>query len=280
MIFSLSLGLGIIVIVIAFIAEYVDSTIGMGYGTSLSPILLLMGFEPLQVVPAILLSELLTGFISSYVHHEMGNVNFCIKTTSPRKILEDIKKFGFIKAFNKGISTDLKIASLLSIYSVIGSIIAVIIVANVSSLFLKIYIGILVLGIGIYILITLKKNYEFSWMKLTGLAVLASFNKGISGGGYGPLVTGGQLLVGVNGKNAIAITSLAEGVTCIVGLVVYFISGSNIDWSLAPYLLIGGVFSIPLSGLTVKKISSINLRKTIGLATIVLGTYTLIKIFS
>jgi hypothetical protein len=29
----------------------------------------------------------------------------------------------------------------------------------------------------------------------------------MSGGGYGPVVTGGQLLSGVNGKNAIAITS-------------------------------------------------------------------------
>ena len=38
---------------LAFVCEFVDSTLGMGYGTSLTPILLLMGFEPLQVVPAV-----------------------------------------------------------------------------------------------------------------------------------------------------------------------------------------------------------------------------------
>ena len=38
---------------VAFISEYLDSGLGMGYGTALAPILILMGFNPLQVVPAV-----------------------------------------------------------------------------------------------------------------------------------------------------------------------------------------------------------------------------------
>lgn len=41
-------------------------------------------------------------------------------------------------------------------------------------------------------------------------------------GGYGVVVTGGQILSGVNGNNAVGITSLAEELTCIVGVIVFF----------------------------------------------------------
>ena len=49
------------VIPLAFFCEFVDSSLGMGFGTILSPVLLLMGFEALDVVPAVLFSECITG---------------------------------------------------------------------------------------------------------------------------------------------------------------------------------------------------------------------------
>lgn len=73
-------------------------------------------------------------------------------------------------------------------------------------------------------------------------AFLAEYVDSSLGMGYGPVVTGGQLLAGIEGKNAIGLTSLAEGLTCIVGVLVYLIITSSVDWSLAPYLLIGAVF--------------------------------------
>ncbi|GAI88319.1 unnamed protein product, partial [marine sediment metagenome] len=52
--------LGITLSIIALLCEYVDSTLGMGYGTALTPVLLLFGFTPMQIIPAVLLSELLS----------------------------------------------------------------------------------------------------------------------------------------------------------------------------------------------------------------------------
>ena len=46
--------------------EYVDSTLGMGYGTTLTPVLLLIGYEPAQIVPSVLLSEFLTGVLAGF----------------------------------------------------------------------------------------------------------------------------------------------------------------------------------------------------------------------
>ena len=68
MIFGLAFGIGITIVIIAFFAEYIDSTLGMGYGTTLTPLLILFGFEPLQVVPAVLLSELVTGLLAGFTH--------------------------------------------------------------------------------------------------------------------------------------------------------------------------------------------------------------------
>jgi hypothetical protein len=64
----------------AFLAELVDSTLGMGYGTTLTPLMMLIfGLEPLQIVPAVLLSELITGLAAGFSHHSFGNV-----TLAPR----------------------------------------------------------------------------------------------------------------------------------------------------------------------------------------------------
>ena len=66
------LTVGIWIALLAFVAEYVDSTLGMGYGTTLTPVLLAFGYEPMQVVPAVLLSELFTGLLAGLAHHSAG----------------------------------------------------------------------------------------------------------------------------------------------------------------------------------------------------------------
>lgn len=80
---SLSLWIIITIFLVALICEYMDSTLGMGYGTTLTPVLLLMGFSPLQVVPTVLLSELISGLLAAFFHHREGNVNLKPKTANP-----------------------------------------------------------------------------------------------------------------------------------------------------------------------------------------------------
>lgn len=274
----LTFQLMIILLLIALIAEYVDATLGMGYGTTITPVLLLMGFEPLQVVPAILLSEFITGVLAGFTHHRVGNVNFKPKTLNPKRIFHSIQKAGIKETFYQGIPLHLRITLLFAYTSILGTVFAVFLAVRIPKFYLQLYIGLLVVAIGIVILATLNKHYHFSWRKITFLSLIASFNKGMSGGGYGPIVTGGQLLAGVDGKSAVGITSLAEGLTCFVGVVAYLTTHNKIDWSLAPYLAIGAVLSVPVSALTVKKIKTDNLRVMIGVLTLLLGVVTLYKI--
>ena len=272
---SFILQIGLPIVVMAFVAEYFDSTLGMGYGTSLTPILLLIGYQPMQIVPCILLSELFTGIFAGFIHHKMGNVNLLPSAhTQTEK-----KQKNFIEAFKSRLPKHLKISLLIASCSIVGTVAAVVIAVSLPKFYVKLYIGILIFCMGVLILVTSKKSFKFSWGKIVGLSVIASFNKGMSGGGYGPVVTSGQLLSGVNGKNAIGITSFAEGLTCLVGLIVYLSLNSAIDWTLAPFLVLGGMLSVPLSGITVRKMKTEKLRLIIGIVTIGLGLLTLGKIF-
>jgi uncharacterized membrane protein YfcA len=240
---------------LALACEYVDSTLGMGYGTTLTPILLLIGYEPAQIVPSVLLSEFLTGILAGVLHHEVGNVNF---------------KLG---------SRPLKVALVLAACSIVGTLLAVSIAVNVPKWMTKTYIGLLVLAMGVSILLTIGRTFGFSWKKVVGLGLLAAFNKGISGGGYGPLVCGGQVLAGMDEKEAIGITSLAEGLVCIVGVLAYYVTGNGgVDWGLAPSLVLGAVASVPFAALTVSKIPLRHMRWVIGIAVTVLGLFTLGKL--
>lgn len=277
MLFKLSLRMGVIVSIIAFVAEYIDSTMGMGYGTSLAPILLILDFEPLQVVPTLLLSELITGLLAGFTHHSVGNVDFRPKTMNPRKIYCAIRDLGIMQSFRLGVPLHLKVVLVIAACSIVGTVTAVCIALHIPTLILKLYIGVLIMTIGLLILITLNKQYPFSWKKVTFLGVVASFNKGMSGGGYGPVVTGGQILSGLNGRNAVGITSMAEGLTCAVGVLAYMLTKGAADWLLAPYLVLGAVASIPLSALTVRKMETRKMRLVIGMITTSLGIFSILK---
>jgi len=246
-----------VVVLLALLAmgcEHVDFTLGMGCGTALTPLLLLMGYDPLDVVPAVLLSELATGTAAATLHHRAGNVNF--------------------GAGNR----DLLIALVLGACSVLGAVIAVFVATSIPKFYLKLYIGVLVLAMGLIILLLRGREGRFSWKRVVGLGVLAAFNKGMSGGGYGPVVTCGQIMSGITGKRAVGITSLAEGVTCLVGVLTFIATRGWPNWQLSAPLMCGALCSTPLAAWTVKKISTKKFTTLIGLTTVVLGALTLGRI--
>lgn len=238
---------------LAFALELIDAAFGMGYGTILTPALLVLGFDVLQVVPAVIASQLVGDFLAVFFHHQFKNVNMSVG------------------------SKDFKVGSALAVFSLLGSVVAVLFALKISKFALNLYIGTLVAVVGIMVLVTREKARDFSWLRLLFLGSIASFNKGLSGGGYGPIVTGGQILTGVDARAAIGITSLAEGVTCVAALLTYLLSGKPIDWLLGIALAIGVAFSTPLAALIVKKLESKYLKLIIGGMTIVLGTLTVFK---
>jgi len=267
---------------IAFLCEYMDSTLGMGYGTTMTPVLMLFGFSPLSIVPVVLLSELVTGILSGIMHHKEGNVDFHFKVLNFQRMKNSLKlpepQKPDYSTYGIQVSQHLKVVMLLLSATIIGATSAVFTAKALPKQWTSLYISLMVIAMGVLILVCFNRQFKYSWKKIVGLGFLASFNKGLTGGGYGPLVVSGQILSGVQGKNAIGITSLAEGITCALGVIIYFLTAkSSIDWRLAPVIIIGAVCSVPFSVKSVKIINSRLLKVLIAVLTLILGVVTLVK---
>ena len=238
----------------AMFCEYIDSALGMGYGTTLTPLLLLGGFSPLQVVPCVLLSELFTGLSATYMHHRDGNADFL---RDP-----EVRKTAFY----------------LSLFSAVGAASAVMIAIRIPKIWLNSIIAIIVVSVGVLILVTFRCQIPYNRRNILILGLVAAFNKGMSGGGYGPLTTAGQVVSGVRAKSAVAITSLAESFTCLVGISCYWLFGGSLDLALAIPLALGALLSVPLATLTVRNLPEGIMKGAVGIMSCVLGVVMLVKL--
>jgi hypothetical protein len=240
----------------ALVCEYMDSSLGMGYGTTLTPLLLLAGFAPLQIVPAVLVSELITGVAAGWMHHRDGNVDFLRDARARRTVLH-------LTALSAG-----------------GAIAAVFVAVSVSKFVLGVFITAIVLAMGVIILVTRERQVRYRSGSILTVGAVAAFNKGLSGGGYGPLVTAGQVVSGLPAKHAVAITSVAESLTCAVGVAAYLVAGKAIDWSLAVPLVAGAALSVPMATATILRMPEKSVRGLVGLTTVLLGAVALWKLLA
>jgi uncharacterized membrane protein YfcA len=251
---ALSTSVLIAIFLAAFACEYMDSSLGMGYGTTLTPLLLLAGFAPLQIVPAVLLSELLTGLAAGAMHHRDGNVDLFSDRRARRTLV------------------------LLALLSAVGAVTAVVIAVRISVFWLSLAIVTIVLAMGVLTLATARRQIRYRAGGILTIGLIAAFNKGLSGGGYGPLVTSGQVVSGVPARQAVAITSMAEALTCLVGLGAYLVLTGGIDWMLTLPLAAGALLSVPLATATVRRLPEDWIRRAVGSMTLVLGLVLLLKL--
>ena len=246
----------VIVCFVAFACEWVDGAIGMGYGTILSPTLVIMGFPVLEVVPAILITQAFGGICAGGFHHLFSNASFILKGGKPS---DDLK-------------TVFWITSLGMIASAFASFVAVNVISKTA---LSIYIGAMVALMGILLLLGFTFKYSNSRMVLVGF--VSALNKGLSGGGYGPLVTGGQMVLGNEYKSSVACTTLAEPPICIAGFIAYAVFNGVNNWRLILALGIGAILAGPLGAYTTKVLNGKRLKKIVAVLLVVLGTLSLLK---
>lgn len=96
----------------------------------------------------------------------------------------------------------------------------------------------------------------------------------------------GQLLAGHGTRNAIGVTSLAEGLICAVGFSLYLGLNGGAGWFAENwrfYLPIvgGALLAAPIAAWSTRMIAKrINLRLVIATLTCVLGAWTLVKTFA
>jgi hypothetical protein len=199
----------LLIIIAALIFETIDSGLGMFYGTILTPVLIIAGYDPKVVVPAVLLSQAIGGFAATYHHNKYKNAEFSWK------------------------SEDLRIAAFIFGVGIISVIVGAYIGLKLPKEYLKWYIGILCVVMGSIVLA--RKKFNFSWKKIGFIGALSAFNKSISGGGYGPIVATGNVASGLKARAAIGITDFAEAPICLSAFATWVILN---HWKIPSYDLL------------------------------------------
>lgn len=264
------------IVAIGTVMEFIDSGLGMGYGTVLTPLLMAFGYKSLDVVPAILISQAIGGVTAAYFHHRLHNVDFRPKTMHPRRIASGIKELGLVESFRLGFSTDLKIVFAIFFLGIVAAVTGSVVAVRVPEAIMTGYIGTMVVAIGI--LLISRKTFEFTWKKLMAIGFLASFNKGFSGGGFGPLSTGGQLVIGNEQRSSIGTTTLAEAPICIIGFITYILQkGFGSEW-LTLELCIGAAVGAVFGARLTKRLDQDTGKVVLGVLILLLGIKTLWKL--
>ncbi|MFB6128696.1 MAG: sulfite exporter TauE/SafE family protein [Halorhabdus sp.] len=228
------------VILAAFTFETLDSAAGMGFGATIGTLLFILGYTPDAVIPALLLSEAATGLVGGAFHNEFRNVDF---------------GFG-----DDGLTEATKVLGLIvgtGVVAVAISVVMTYLAFEIPGVFVKVYVGAV---IGVIALTTLVKKFvnpatEYHRRRLIGFAALAGLNKGIAGSGYGPVITIGEILSGVYEKSATAITTMAEGVVSLAGILTFFtisITTYDLNLILLPSVFAGGFLAAILAPYTVR----------------------------
>jgi len=228
---------------IGFTTQYLDTSIGMGYGTFSVPLLLLLGIPPLHVIPAVLISKAVLGVISGITHYAVGNVK--------REVVFPLVTSGILGTF-------------------VGVPITVILPIQETSAL----IGVVLITVGCIGFLNVVRGVrmgEYSRKKISISGFFAGLINGISGGGYGAVSTTGLLSSGVKTRIAIGSTVFAETVVALTGVLFYMFFIQNINWELIFALLMGGIISTPIGVLTTKRSPSKKLGVAIAVLVIFLG---------
>jgi uncharacterized membrane protein YfcA len=251
------------VVLLCAVFEYMDSAGGMGYGTALTPLLLTAGFDPKQVVPLVMITEMVTGLISGLVHGEFENVEWQLRP------MNETTKLVIVVSITGMIATAISISA---VYSIL----------QLHKFWIKFYVVILLLVMGVCSLFTAVKDFKFRPALMWIFAFVGGFNKGVGGGGYGPVITIGGLLSGVPVKSMVAVTSFAEGLTCLSAVVMWFAllyTGVIVDYLLLPSVVVGTIMAAVFAPWTTRVVPEVFWRWLIPIKSLILAVYGFYKLW-
>ena len=244
------------ILVIGLFSQYIDGTLGMGYGATASSILIATGLLPALVSASVHTAEIFASFASSVSHVRMKNVK-------------------------KEISLPLIISG------IIGGVIGALFLVNINEIIVKISVGgvLLFLGIFIFYRFALRKSVTyskalFSKPKLFLLGLIGATFDAFGGGGWGPICT--STLVSQNKQEPryiIGSVNFAEFFATVAMVITFGLTlgFENFLWLITIPLIIGGVIAAPLAAFTCHRVPSRWLGVSIGVFLVILNVRTLLK---
>jgi uncharacterized membrane protein YfcA len=237
----------------AFIAELIDGGIGMGYGVSLTSMLLSVGFGTAMASAVVHLSEIFVSLASGVSHYYLGNF-------------------------------DRKIFTYLSISGVVGGIAGAIIAVKLSeAAFIRPVVAAILLCLGLMIIIKytvkkeiLMKKYRTPRKKhLIPLGLAAAFIDAIGGGGWGPVSTPVLIIRNTDPKKTIGSVNFAEFFVTVAISITFLVYLPAIDWHVVLALVAGGLLAAPVAALITSRLPHRVVGIAVGILVIALSIRTI-----
>ncbi len=243
----------LIMFLTGFIAQMVDGSLGMGYGTISTTFLLANGVSPAIVSSRVHSARVFSSGVSGYSHHRFGNIN--------KKLFRALVVPGIVGA-------------------IIGATLAFF--AQDYSKYIRIPLSIYTLYLGYFILrkAFTKKQIQGKIKRAGWLATVGGFMDSFAGGGWGTLVTSTLISKRKNARYVVGSVCLAEFFVVLCSSITFFIFLKSIPLLDVAGLIFGGLLAAPLAARLVGKVPVKKMFIAIGTLVIITSIWTLWKVLS
>ncbi|TMI97909.1 MAG: hypothetical protein E6H06_00270 [Bacteroidetes bacterium] len=217
----------LLMLLTGFIAQMVDGSLGMGYGTISTTFLLANGVSPAIVSSRVHSARVFSSGVSGYSHHRFGNIN--------KKLFRALVIPGIIGA-------------------IIGASLAFF--AQKYSSWVRLPLSLYTFYLGYFILrkAFAKSRYHSKVKKAGWLASIGGFMDSFAGGGWGTLVTSTLLSKRRSPRYVIGSVCLAEFFVVFVSSITFFILLRSIPIVDVAGLIVGGLIAAPIAARLVGKV--------------------------
>lgn len=242
-----------VLVLVGFLAQLIDGSLGMAYGVSSNSFLLGVGVPPAIASASVHTAEVFTTGISGFSHWKLGNI-------------------------------DKRIVLGLIIPGVIGGALGAYVLTSVDGNKIKPYIAIYLLIMGVRILFkafTHKESVDKDPKPklLVPLGLAGGALDAMGGGGWGPIVTTTLISSGHTPRKTIGSVNFSEFFVTLVVSITFLLTIGLTHWNVFLGLMIGGVVAAPFGALLTKKIPARAIMIVVGLVIIFLQIRTMLQIW-
>lgn len=233
-----------------FIAQMADGSLGMGYGTISTTLLLSYGVNPAIVSSRVHSARVFSSGVSAFSHHRIGNIN--------KKLFRTLAVPGMIGA-------------------IIGASLAF--WGQKYSSWVRIPLSVYTCYLGYFIIRkSFKKNKTKEKVKNAGwLASIGGFLDSFAGGGWGILVTSTLMSKRRSPRYIIGSVCLAEFFVVFTSSIIFFLLLKYFPILDVAGLIIGGIIAAPIAARLAGKLPSKLMFIIIGVFVILTSINTLLK---
>jgi uncharacterized protein len=233
-----------------FIAQMVDGSMGMGYGTISTTFLLANGINPAIVSSRVHTARVFSSGVSGFSHHRFGNIN--------KKLFRTLVIPGVVGAL---------VGATLAFYG------------QKYSVYVRIPLSLYTLYLGYFIVKKAfrKINRQYKIKGAGWLASVGGFMDAFAGGGWGTLVTGTLISKRKNPRYVIGSVCLAEFFVVLASSIAFFLYLKTFFITDVAGLIIGGLIAAPIAARLVGKIPMRAMYIAVGTLVVITSILTLIK---